>query len=441
MMNRMTTVVSSHANPTPTEPSAGLAGLRRLIHDVTEVALGERTGYAGGVLTVGVDHALELLADPALADVEVRTVAPGESARIVGLLDVVEPRSKGPAGGVFPGFCGPPRPGRPRVTHVLRGAAVMAAGYLPRNQEGVVDMSGPAAALSPYASTHNVVVEFTRAQHATWEQVDTALRRGVLRLAVALADAAVDAEPDEVEDVPAPHTARNRGDRPRVGVVTNLQSQGTFKDVFVYGRSMSTSLPTWLDPAEVDDGAIVSGQYGHPGLRNSTWLHQNHPVLAALRRRAGAEVDFAGLVICPEPVDQRAKEQVSAHVAALCAAAGFDAAVVTKEGAGNADTDLSLKLDMLEDAGIAAVGIYAEMSGPQGTGPPVVSPPRRANAMISAGNYDERLELPAVERAVGSDRIDIADADATSAVELPVAAVHGSLNPLGWGRLTCQEIA
>ena len=45
------------------------------------------------------------------------------------------------------------------------------------------------------------------------------------------------------------------------------------------------------------------------------------------------------------------KELVSAHAARLCAAAGFDAAVVTKEGAGNADADMALKMDALEDAG------------------------------------------------------------------------------------------
>lgn len=440
----MTTAVQHHTSAS-TAPRAGrdaLRAVRRVVHQVHQARVGDRTSFADGVLTVGIDTVRAAFADPALAAVRAHTAAPGEAVRIVGPLDVVEPRSKGPGGGIFPGFLGPPRPDRPRDTHLLRGAAVMAAGYLPRNQEGVVDMSGPAAALSPYATTHNVVIEFERAPDAPWEHVDAALRRGVLRLAVTLADAAVAVEPDAIEDLPAPAPPGAKGGRPRVGVVTNLQSQGTFKDVFVYGRSMSTSLPTWIDPAEIDDGAVVSGQYGHPGLRNSTWLHLNHPVVAELRRRHGDDLDFAGLVLCPEPVDQRAKEHVSAHVTALCVAAGFDAVVVTKEGAGNADTDLSLKLDLLEDAGVAAAGIFAEMSGPDGTGPPVVSPPRHATGMISAGNYDQRLQLPAVERALGGDRVAIADADATAALELPVAAVHGSLNPLGWGRLTChQEVA
>ena len=53
----------------------------------------------------------------------------------------------------------------------------------------------------------------------------------------------------------------------------------------------------------------------------------------------------------------------------MCAAAGFDAAVVTKEGGGNADADMALKMDALADLGIEAVGLYGEMAGIDGTGP------------------------------------------------------------------------
>ena len=179
-------------------------------------------------------------------------------------------------------------------------------------------------------------------------------------------------------------------------MVTNLQTQGRFKDVFVYGRSFGASLPTLIDAGDLDDGAVVSGQFGHPGLKNPTYLHQNHPVVEALRARHGRDLVFAGVVLSPEPVDQAGKELISAHAARLCASAGFDAAVVTKEGGGNADGDMALKMDALEDLGITAVGVFAEMAGAEGTAPPVVVPPERATAMVSTGNYDERLSLPAV---------------------------------------------
>lgn len=410
---------------------------RRLVHQVDALDIGETTRYRQHRLVVGRDAVATRFADPALAAVRPHIASPGDAVRIVKPLDVVEPRSGGAEGGTFPGWLAPinrPRSGQARV---LRGAAVLAAGYLPRNQEGLVDMSGPAAQLSPFAGTHNLVVEFDPAEDASWSDVEMAVRRGLLRLAVHLADAAAHTDPDAVEELAEPHRAgQPTGGLPRVGAITNLQTQGAFKDVFVYGRSMAGSLPTLVDPAEVEDGAVVSGQYGHPALRNPTYLHQNHPVVAALRARDGRDLRFAGLVLCPEPVQQADKELVSQHAAWLCQTAGFDAVIVTKEGAGNADNDLALKVDALEAAGIPAVPLYAELSGPDGTGPPLVAGPRRGS-LVSTGNYDQRVALPEMQRALGGTRLDIADAEATAAVEVPMATILGALSPIGAGRSTC----
>jgi glycine reductase len=420
--------------PGPAGAAQQLA-LRRLIHRVESLRIGDATSFDGGNMTVSPEPAAELFDDPSLARVKLQVAAPGDSVRIVKVLDSVEPRTKGPGGGgIFPGFVSAALPQGRGDTHVLRGMAVVAAGYLPRAQEGLVEMRGDAAALSPLGGLHNLVVEFEPAEDARWEDVDAALRLGTLRLAAAVAEAALEAEPDEVEEVLPSDPSRDV--LPRIGAVTNLQTQGAFKDVFVYGRSFSQSLPTIIDPNELDDGAVVSGQFGHPGLKNPTHVFQNHPVVAALRARDGTDLTFAGLVISPEPVEQAQKEFISAHAARLCRALGFDAAIVTKEGGGNADADVSLKMDALEDLGVVAIGILNEMSGPNGTGPPLVVPPDRAKSLISTGNYDERLELGEVERALGGDRVEIVDAEATSAFEIPTAAVYGSLSPLGWGRLT-----
>ncbi|MGH4017006.1 MAG: glycine/sarcosine/betaine reductase component B subunit [Pseudonocardiaceae bacterium] len=412
--------------------------LRRVVHEVHSVGFGAATRYDQHHLVVGRERVQALVADPALASVRAHLASPGESVRIVSPLDVVEPRTKGPGGGAFPGWLAPINRKRGPDTHVLRGSAVLGAGYLPRNQEGLIDMSGPGADRSPFGRTHNLVIEFDPAEGASWQEAEQAVRRGLLRLAVHLADAAVDADPDAVEELAPPHRAGTPTQGlPRVGVITNLQTQGAFKDVFVYGRSMAGSLPTLFDPAEIEDGAVVSGQYGHPALRNPTYLHQNHPVIAELRARDGQDLNFAGVVLCPEPVEQAGKEHVSQHAAWLCHAAGFDAVIVTKEGAGNADNDLSMKVDALETAGLTAVALYAEMSGPDGTGPPLVAGPRHG-AVVSTGNYDQRVALPVVQRALGAERLRIIDADATAAVEVPVAMILGGLNPLGAGRLTCR---
>jgi hypothetical protein len=85
---------------------------------------------------------------------------------------------------------------------------------------------------------------------------------------------------------------------------------------------------------------------------------------------------------------------------------------------------------------VPAVALYAEMSGPDGTGPPLVAGPRRGS-VVSTGNYDQRFALPAVDRALGGARLDVAGADATAAVEVPVATILSALSPLGAGRFTC----
>ncbi|HEX7277737.1 MAG TPA: glycine/sarcosine/betaine reductase component B subunit [Acidimicrobiales bacterium] len=410
-------------------------GLARLVHVVSSIELGNRLGLAEGVLTVPTDEAAGLFDSPALASVAFSVAAPGDSARIVKVLDAVEPRTKGVGGGgIFPGFVGPADGAAvgTGVTHLLRGAAVVVAGYLPRAQEAIIDMSGPAADLCPLAQTVNLVVEFEPADGAAWEDVDVALRVGALRLAARLAEAGLDVEPDVVEEPLDPEAGDGL---PKVAALTNLQTQGTFKDVFVNGTSFAGEQPRVIDPGAIDDGAVVSGQYGHPSLKNPTWVHQNHPVAAALRARHGVDLCFAGVVISPEPVAMAAKEDISAAAAQVCADAGFDAVIVTKEGGGNADADMALKMDAIEELGMTAVGLFGEMSGIDGTGPPIVVPPERATAMVSTGNYDHRLTLPAVERAYGGERVALVDQPATEEMELPTAVIYCALSCLGWGRL------
>ncbi|MDQ4149887.1 MAG: glycine/sarcosine/betaine reductase component B subunit [Actinomycetota bacterium] len=419
--------------------SSDFDGLELAWHDVAEVGLGGATSFDEGRLTVSEQDASRCFDAPSLARTRFTWVSPGQSARLVNVLDVVQPRTKGRrGGGIFPGVLGRPVPQGSGTTHALRGAAVLTAGWMPRAQESVVQMSGEVVHLSFVAANHNLVVEFEPAEGAPWEEVDLALRRGLMRLAAVLAEASLDVDPDEVERLPALRGARD-GQRPRVGTITNLQTQGAFKDVFVYGRSMSGSLPTVIDPAQLHDGAVVSGQYGHPGLKNCTYLYQSHPVVSVLRERDGKDLEFAGVILSPEPVDQTEKELVSGHAAHLAASLDMDAVIITKEGGGNADSDISLKMDACEALGISAVGIFGEMSGPDGVGPPLVSPPSNAKAMISTGNYYEVVTLQPVELALGGEVINLTGQSPTEEVRLPTAAIYGSLNPLGIGRLTCAE--
>lgn len=416
-------------------------GLRRHIYEVHSAEFGEATVLADGHLTVAVGDARACFEHPCLASTTFSWARPGTSVRIVKVLDAVEPRTKGPGGGgVFPGLVGPAMPQGEGDTHVMRGVAVLTAGYIPRAQQGLIQMSGPTAQMSPFGLTNNLVVEFEPAPAASWLEVAQTLRLGLLRLATVVAEAALGSPASSIDELPR-ISRRRTGDLPAVGVIVNLQTQGDFKDVYVYGKSLSGSLPTFIDPNELEDGAVVSGQHGHPGLKNPTYLHQNNPVVAALRARDGVDLSFCGVILSPEPVEQALKELTSAHAARLVYGLGWDAAVVSKEGAGNADIDMSLKVDALEEMGIVGIGIFAEMSGPDGTGPPVVSPPAKATAMVSTGNYDERITFDAVDKALGGDFFELTGTESIAEMRLATAAIYTGLSPLGWNRLTASEVA
>ena len=57
------------------------------------------TSFTHGVLTLSREEAGGLLAHPALGSTRLSWASPGESVRIVKVLDAVEPRTKGPGGG------------------------------------------------------------------------------------------------------------------------------------------------------------------------------------------------------------------------------------------------------------------------------------------------------------------------------------------------------
>jgi len=410
--------------------------LELFLYDVDAVAFSDATVFRDGRLSVDVQQAGAFFADAAIARVRLHWASPGDSTRIIKVLDAVQPRAKDRGSpGMFPGLAGPIEGAGRGVTHVLRGVSVVTAGYLPRAQEALAEMSGPGAELSPLGQTHNLVVEFDPAQGAAWEDVEKAMRTGALRLAIYLAEAAIGEAPAHRERLDLKESPSRL---PRIGAITNLQTQGTFKDVFVNGASFAGKPPLFIDPNELHDGAVVSGQYGHPSLKNPTVVFQDHPVAAALRAKHGSSLVFAGLVLSPEPVEQSRKESASLAAANLIKEMGWDGAIITKEGGGNADSDISLKMDALHDMGIASVGLFAEMSGPEGQAPPLVSPPERATGMVSTGNYDERILLPAVELALGGERFEVAGLPADAEMVVAVAVIYGSLSPLGWGRLSAQ---
>ncbi len=404
-------------------------------HLVKNVHLGAENSLRDGLLTIALEQIRALATHPLIRSMELHIVRPGESIRIIRVLDAIQPRAKGGDGAVFPGFLGPARVAGAGDTHILSGCALLTVSPLPRAQEALIDMAGPGANLSPLARENLLILEFTPVEGAPWGEYEAALRLAALRVAAHLGGIARSAPPDRTLRVPPASSAIGL---PRVGYIYNIQAQGSFKDTFVYGRSARDILPTLITAGELLDGAVVSGNYGHPSLKNSTYAHLTNPVVKELLSRDGDDLAFAGIILKPEPVTLEGKELVAEYAANLASQLNWQGAIVTKEGGGNADTDLFLTAEKCERRGVRTVLLMAELAGPDGRTPPLLGSPPEADSLVSVGNYEEPVSLHSVERVIGGDSLRLADGPVAGPLTIPTAPIFGALSPVGIGSLRAR---
>jgi sarcosine reductase len=372
---------------------------------VRDVAFGRETALADGVLTVD-RHALveHLLDDPNLAGVDVEIARPGESIRIIHILESVEPRIKVSGGRDFPGMLGPPELVGSGRTHRLQGVAVIGTADIPGAadsqglKEAIADMSGPGARYHPVGRTCNLVLEYrVRPGLPVVEAVATCRRAG-LRAALFLAAPARARVPDAVERFVL--TAVDPA-LPRVAYVMPVMSEGQIHTTFFYGKSVQ-SIPALVHPNEVLDGALVSADYWIACHRSPTYLYQNEPVIRALYRRHGADLNFVGVLLCRCLItSQDEKWRQASQAAKVCRMLGVQGAVITMSNGGHAYVDQMLLCQKLEQAGVRTVLGVDEYADADGADFPLVTHVPEANAIVSVGNQEEIHEWPAMDRVLG----------------------------------------
>lgn len=402
---------------------------------VDEVALGARTRLTGGHLEVDGRQLAVSLAESidGIRRVNVYVVHPGDATRLVCVKDAVEPRVKVSGRG----------PGRGR-THALEGVAVVTLGQIVGFQEGLIDMSGPGAAHSPFSRLELVVLEIEPTADLAPHAHEAALRAAGLRAAEILGACAAEAEPHEVESFELPALLPGL---PRVAYVYMLLSQGLLHDTWVLGRNAREGLPRLIDPGLPLDTGIVSGNCVSACDKNTTWHHQNNRVIRELFRRHGRELAFAGCVLTNEPVRLGEKRTSAAAAVELVHSLDADGAVLSKEGFGNPDADLMLLIRGLESVGVRCVAITDEFAGADGGSQSLADAIPEADAIVSTGNANERILLPplahtlgpvaSVPRLAGAGERSLR-ADGSLEVELQV--IVGSCNQLGAGRLRAREV-
>ena len=399
---------------------------------VRRARFGADTHYKDGELVIGRDAVRALiLQDARIKDVRLELVHPGDSARVIRVLDAIEPLTKieGPSC-AFPGFNGPPRTCGSGRTHRLEGFTVMQVTEFPYPasgvqafEEGIVEMSGPGAEYCAASDRVNLLLVFTPGAVSTNIEYDDAVRRASLRVADVLAHATRHLTPSRLETYSLDEETPGL---PRIVWIHQVRSQGPMVQTFLYGHEISGSVPTVLHPNELLDGALVGGNY-KIGTRTPTFRHTWHPSLAALYQRHGKVINFAGVIVARGHHENEFLKVRSAQIAAkLALMLRADGALCTYEATGNTHIDFMLIVQALEQAGIPTGSVVHEYGGPEGKDISLVDYVPEAVALASSGVIDRRVKLPAVEKVIGGTRLAHRGEDAQNELNLPLQELYAA---------------
>lgn len=415
---------------------------------IKDVQFGDLTKVDDGVLFINKEEIIDcILEDEHIKNAKVELAKPGEETRITPVKDVIEPRVKVEGkGGVFPGVISKVTTVGEGRTHVLSGAAVVTCGKIVGFQEGIIDMSGPGAEYTPFSNLYNVCLVIEPADNINQYEYEAAVRKAGLKTADLIGKAGIDVSPDEVdvyETKALNESSMDYPDLPKVAYVYMLQTQGLLHDTYVYGVDAKKIVPTILYPTEVMDGAILSGNCVSACDKNTTYHHQNNPVIKEMYEKHGKDINFVGVIITNENVYLADKERSSNWTAKLCKYLGLDAAIISQEGFGNPDTDLMMNCKKIEMEGIKTVIITDEYAGRDGLSQSLADADSLANAVVTGGNANQIILLPPMKKIIGM--LDYIDKIAGSfdgslrpdgSIEAEIQVIIGATNELGFNKMS-----
>jgi glycine reductase len=380
---------------------------------VRDAVFGERTRWADGVLEVDREELLALARGDGIAYADLALARPGESARIINVTDVVEPRVKVDGGGVvYPGVCGRPvdTVGRGR-THRLGGLAVVecagptrgaaggpgdatARGQIARRQD-FIDLAGPGA-VRPYAGLVNLALTLEAEPGLNVEDRHLATHGATLRVADRLAAAVADREPPEREVFDL--TARDPA-LPGIVFIPLLASHEFWAGPdsrighAVYGLTR-LSAPWVLHPTELLDGAVSQG---------ASWPLINNPLVLGLARRHGRDLNFLAVIVHRSNWGGQAEMELAANRDAQAAVLlGARGAIVTTNIRGRRFVDVVACVKACEAEGIRTVLLTEEEDSEDGAATPLLINDPVIAAAVSTGTGAVPGGFGAVARVLGA---------------------------------------
>jgi glycine reductase len=410
---------------------------------IRDVVFGDKTEVAGSVLRINREELVwHLLEDPHLRSVEVRLAKPREKKRIIPVKDILEPRAKDEgAPTTFPGFLGTAEPVGTGTTYVLDGVTVVTCGKLVNFQEGLIDMAGPGAAFNLFSKKLNVVLVMSPADNLGKHEHEKAVRIAGIKAAHYLGQAGALAAYGE--EVHYPVVAWSEVEHalqglPKVIYVDMVIAQGLLHDNYIYGMNAQGSLPVFLSPTELMDGAIVSGNCAAPCHKNTTYHQQNNPIVEDLLAEHGKSLAFVGVIAMPVRTALLDKERMCTQVLKMARFLGCQGAIVSEDGGGNPEADLMMLARLFEKEGIKTVLVTDEYAGRDGASQGLADVTPEANAIVTNGNGNQYVRLPPMEETIGHlEAVDVITGGHTGSllkdgsIEIEIAGIMGSTVEVG----------
>ena len=374
---------------------------------IKDIQFGDEEKIVDGCLYVDPKKLEELvLEDSRVKSVSFDIARPGESVRIVPVKDVIEPRAKLEGGEVFPGlFHEDMQEAGSGITYALTGCAVTSTGPIVGFQEGVIDMSGPMTDYTIYSQLNHLVMIIEKQDNVDQHDHETVVRLAGIKVANYVGKIGFGCEDYVAENYEWKSIGEKYAeypDLPKVVYVYNCMAQGLLHDTYFYGRDTKVMVPTMITPLEVMDGAIISGNCVSPGSKTTTYMHQNNAVIDELLKIHGKEINFMGIVLNPLMTTLKEKFRDRMLTVRQVKMLGADGAIISQEGFGNPTTDLMIVCQEVENNGIKTVITTNEDAGTDGMSEPLPDSVQEANAIVSTGNSNATVMLPAMEKTIGN---------------------------------------
>lgn len=417
---------------------------------IKDIQFGNESKIENGVLYVSEEAVKAIvLEDDKIEDVTLDIARPGESVRITPVKDVIEPRVKIEGeGGIFPGVISKVDTVGSGKTYALKGMAVVTAGKIVGFQEGIIDMKGVGADYTPFSKLNNLVMVCRPIANLKQYDYEQAVRFAGFRVAVYLGELARELTPDETkvyETYSITEGIKKFPELPRIAYVQMLQSQGLLHDTYVYGVDAKKTLSTIINPTEIMDGAIVSGNCVSACDKNTTYHHLNNPVVHDIFEEHGKTLNFVCQILTNENVYLADKQRSSDWTAKLCELLGLDGVIVSQEGFGNPDTDLIMNCKKIEAKGVKTVIITDEYAGRDGKSQSLADADAAADAVVTGGNANQVIVLPKLDKVIGTldyvTKIAGGNEDslhADGSIEVEIQAITGATNEVGFNKLSAR---